>query len=259
MSVSSLSLSAIITDNDVMASILSNKTVVVESCDDLDEFETDEDVKASVLRQRTAHPSVEALRPLSTQDNNWWKDKLWPAGFQDPHNPISEEEVSQPSTHCADTGSSCGSDALKLPDMMTPTTFCGSSACSHLTSISQVMQRCNASLGSVGDSSTPAERKRKYNTFKNGKRSQSDSRGNVNSKRRLVVAPDELRGTPVFATRYGSHLIPSPPVGGRESRCLRGGCSSSTTATWRLGGGARPACSYGTTSATGGRPGCHPE
>jgi hypothetical protein len=106
MSVSSLSLSAIITDNDVMASILSNKTVVVESCDDLDEFETDEDVKASVLKQRTAHPSVEALRPLSTQDYNWWKDKLWPAGSQDPHNP-SSEVVSQPSTHDADTGSSC--------------------------------------------------------------------------------------------------------------------------------------------------------
>ena len=191
-SCSNCSLSAILTDNEVRARVLNNDNVAISiSSDELDGILTDTETKTSVLTQYGITLSPESLRSNSNQDTQWWKTRTWRATSLETESETIEE-VSEPSSLFADTGSSCGSDADRLPSVFTPSTFCGSSCGSHLTSISQVLEKSNSGLGSLGEVSTTSQRKRKYNTTKNGRRAEKLVRDNRSVKRRLIVATDEI-------------------------------------------------------------------
>ena len=154
--------------------------------DNLSDVETDEDTRASVLRCCAGTPPGEAREMISQlESRDWWHGG---APWRDEQPGLS---ISSFSPLTADTGNSCGSDADRVPTVFTPVTP-GSSCGSHLTSISQVLQRSNSSVGALGEVLTSTHNKRKYNTTKNGKRNSIDALGQRNVKRRLLVAPDEL-------------------------------------------------------------------
>ncbi len=130
---SNCSLSAILTDNEVRARVLNNNNVAISiSSDELDGILTDTETKTSVLTQYGITLSPESLRSNSNQDTQWWKTRTWRATSLETESETIEE-VSEPSSLFADTGSSCGSDADRLPGVFTPSIFCGSSCGSHLT------------------------------------------------------------------------------------------------------------------------------
>ena len=125
-SCSNCSLSAILTDNEVRSRILNDTVPISISSDELDGILTDTETKTSALTQYGITFSPESLRSNSNQDTQWWKSRTWRATTLDTESETIEE-VSEPSSIFADTGSSFGSDADKLPSVFTPSTFCGSS------------------------------------------------------------------------------------------------------------------------------------
>lgn len=189
-SASSISLSALLTDEEVHSAVVRNGLpYTIEN--ELDGFQTDQETKASALTHRMCTPSPESLQRLSQSDPHWWQSRHWRRESQDIRD-LSSDQISLPSAVSGDPGSSCGSDADKVPTVFTPVTVPGSSCGSHLTSISQVLQRSNSSAGALGDVSTSSHRKRKYNTTKNGKRNDVRARDQRNVRRRLLVDSDEL-------------------------------------------------------------------
>lgn len=197
MSVSSgsvFSISGLVTDNEVKMSLMNKQRApdTDTESDDLDSFLTDNETKLSVLTHRMSTPSPQSLKHLPPHDKEWWSSKHWRAEVDNPLIAVDDPIDSLPSTALGDTGSSCASDADKLPSVITPSTFCGSSAGSHLTSISKIMERSNSGLGSLGEVSTVSNGKRKYNTMKNGKRNEVGSRETMKAKRRLIVSSDAL-------------------------------------------------------------------
>ncbi len=126
-SCSNCSLSAILTDNEVRARILNNNDPISLSSDEIDGILTYTETKTSALTQNGITLSPESLRSNCNQDTQWWKSHTWRATSPDDRDRETIEAVSEPSSIFADTGSSFGSDADKLPSVFTPSTFCGSS------------------------------------------------------------------------------------------------------------------------------------
>jgi hypothetical protein len=140
-------LSTLLTDIEVMVHITKGRQQQ-GSCNGLEELLTDMETKNSVLTQKMETPSPNSLCNLPSSSKDWWHSRHWRADFNQSEDNI-DSEISLPSNLSGDAGSSCGSDACKLPSVFTPTIGCGSSCGTHLTSISQVLQRSNSLLGAL--------------------------------------------------------------------------------------------------------------